>query len=99
MSTVRMILSELTKLIERQPVRRRQRVQCQPNGEQMEPRALLSGFKVCLLTPVSPQAATGALVMHANQAPSFNVTYESNSGDGDDVIDQGNVENPDPSGP
>jgi hypothetical protein len=99
MSTVRMILSELTKLIERQPVRRRQRVRCQPNGEPMEPRALLSGFNGCVATPVSPQAATGALVMHANQAPSFNVTYQSHSTHGDDVIDQGNVETEDPSGP
>jgi hypothetical protein len=104
MSTVRMILSGLTNVIERKPVERRERVQCQPSAEQMEPRALLSGFKVGVATLISPPTAGGALIIRAGQAPSFPVTYQSNqdgpsdqSSDADDVKDQGNVENEDPS--
>jgi hypothetical protein len=104
MSTVRMILSGLTNVIERKPVGRRQRVQCQPSAEQMEPRALLSGLKVGVATLISPPTAGGVLIIRAGQVPSFHVTYQSNqdgasdqSNDADDVKDQGNVENEDPS--
>jgi hypothetical protein len=94
MSTVRMIRSLLTSVIERKPVRRRERVQCQPSVERMEPRALLSGLKVAMATLVPPQPAGGALVHCANQAPSFHVTYQSNqTGIEDDIKDQINVEN------
>jgi hypothetical protein len=106
MSTVRMILSGLTNVIERKPVGRRERVQCQPGAEQMEPRALLSGLKVGVATLISPPTAGGALIIRAGQAPSFHVTYQSNqdgasdqSSGADDVKDQGNVENEDPSVP
>jgi hypothetical protein len=104
MSTVRMILSGLTNVIERKPVGRRERVQCQPSAEQMEPRALLSGLKVGVASLISPPTVDGALIIRAGQAPSFHVTYQSNqdgasdqTSDGDDVRDQGNVENEDPS--
>jgi hypothetical protein len=104
MSTVRMILSGLTNVIERKPVGGRERVQCQPSAEQMEPRALLSSFKVGVATLISPSTAGGALIVGAGQAPSFHVTYQSNqegasdqSSDANDVKDQGNVENEDPS--
>jgi hypothetical protein len=106
MSTVRMILSGLTNVIERKPVGRRERVQCQPSAEQMEPRALLSSFKVGVATLISPPTAGGALIIRAGQAPSFHVTYQSNQDgasartiNGDDVRDQGSVENEDPSVP
>ena len=152
MSTVRKIIGVLTSVIERKRDRRLERVQCRPSGEQMEPRALLSGLKVGVATLIPPQGAGGALVIRANQAPSFNVSYQSNqagaasgtaptgvvevaaavsvvgprafdaalnvgavdvddhpaddwdgiqnhSSVGDDVVDQGNVENKDPSGP
>ena len=96
MSTVRMILSMLTSMTGRKPVRRRKRIQ--PSGEQMEPRALLSGLRVAVANLVPPQTAGGALVIRADQAPSFTVT-QNHSCHADDVVDQGNVENQDPSGP
>ena len=102
MSTVRMILSVLTSMTERKPIRRRKRIQ--PSGEQMEPRALLSSFKVGVATLISPPTSGGVLIIRAGQAPSFHVTYQSNqegasdqSSDANDVKDQGNVENEDPS--
>jgi hypothetical protein len=94
MSTVRMILSLLKCVNERKPVRRRERVQCQPSGERMEPRSLLSDLKVGVATLVPPQTAGGALVIGANQAPSFHVTYQSNQINiEDDIKDQINIEN------
>jgi hypothetical protein len=106
MSTVRMILSGLTNVIERKPLGRRERVQCQPSAEQMEPRALLSSFKVGVATLISPPTAGGALIIRANPVPSLDVSYQSHlvgasdhSFVGDDVTDQGNIENEDPSGP
>ncbi len=152
MSTVRMIFGLLTSLTQRKPVRRCARVQCQPSGERMEPRALLSDLKVGVATLAPPHTAGGALVTRAKPVPPFSVSYQPNregassdtthsgvvnigaiiadgSGsefaaapsagpmdvgdgpadgrdgtqnhfsDGDDVVDQGNVENNDPSSP
>jgi hypothetical protein len=94
MSTVRTILSLLTHVIERQPVRRRGRVQCRPSGDRMEPRALLSAFKVGVAALVPPPTAGGALVIQANPAPSFHVTYQVNQIHiADDIKDQINIEN------
>jgi hypothetical protein len=89
MSTVRMIFGGLASVIEQNRVRRRERFQCLPSCEQMEPRALLSSLNVGVATLIPPKVADGALVVNANQAPSFN----------DSLVDQGNVENTDPSGP
>ena len=92
MSTVRRFFSILTGVIERKPVGQRKCVQCQPSGEQMESRALQSAFKVGMATLVAPQIGGGALVTGVNQAPSFHVTYESNSIE-QDIKDQINIEN------
>ena len=92
MSTVRRIFSFLTGVVERNPVGRRERVQCRPSGEQMEPRALQSTFKVGVATLVPPQNIGGALVSGVNQTPSFHVTYQSLHVE-QDIKDQINIEN------
>jgi hypothetical protein len=113
MSTVRMILGVLACVIEQKQTRRKERVQCRPSGERMEPRALLSDLKVGVADLLPPHSAGGALVDHANPAPAFKVSYQLTGAGastgingiqnhfsvGDDVVDQGNVENQDPSGP
>jgi hypothetical protein len=101
MTTVRMICSFLKGATDRNRVRRRDRVQCQPSGEQMEPRAMLSALEVGLSTLVPPSAGGGTLVIRASQATTFSVTYQMNL-DGniaDDTKDQINVENDALSGP
>jgi hypothetical protein len=84
----RAFISLLTGLSERELVRRRQRVQCQPSGEQMEPRALLSELKVGVAILVPPRPAGGALVIPVDQAPAEDQVIVEH-----DIIDQINVEN------
>ena len=95
MTTVRMIFSFLKGVTERSRVRRRDRVQCQPCGEQMEPRAFLSALEVGLATVVPPSTGGGALVIRTSQAPTVSVTYQTSLEDtvADDIKDQINVEN------
>jgi hypothetical protein len=79
MKTVRMILKFVKSAIGRESVRRRDRIQRQPIGEQMEPRDLLSGLKVDVAVPASVHpAGGGAIVFPVNQASSFHVTYQTN---------------------
>jgi hypothetical protein len=92
MSTVRKVFSFLTSVIERKPVGRRERVQCRPSGEQMEPRALQSALKADVATLVAPHTVGGTLVTGINQAPSFHVTYPSIHVE-QDIKDQINIEN------
>ena len=91
MSTVSRVLSFLTSVIQRKPDGRRERVQCRPSGEQMEPRALQSALKVGVATLVPPLTG-GALVTGANQAPTFHVTYQPIHVE-QDIKDQINIEN------
>jgi hypothetical protein len=84
----RAFISLLTGLSERERVPRRQRIQYQPRGEQMEPRALLSELNVGVANLVPPRPAGGALVISVNQAPPKDQLNVEN-----DIIDQINVEN------
>jgi len=89
MNTLRTILSLLTSVVEPETIRRRKRAQCQPSGEQLERRALLSELKVGVANLVPPPRDAGALVIHLDQARSF--THQINFEN--DIKDQINVEN------
>jgi hypothetical protein len=67
MRSLSLIRSFLTSLVEPKTQRRRDRVQYMPSAEQMEPRALQSGFKVSLTTLVPGPRDAGAMVISVNR--------------------------------